>query len=123
MCRLPGMLPERHRRAGQVACASLDDLVGTSEQRRGDCKAKSLGGLETDGEDVVCRLLHRQVARLRPAEDTVDEGGSMAKCEMGVRLERTIAQQATSLGKLTVSVGRSQPVLQRPLRQRFHYAR
>jgi len=51
----------------KVQCSKvclLDHLVGDREQRRGDCDAKCLGGLEVDREVKLGRHLYGQIGRL-----------------------------------------------------------
>src|SRR5215510_5777766 len=51
---------------------SLDHLVGEREQPIGQIEAKRLSGLQVDDQLVFGRLLHRQIARLLAAQDTID---------------------------------------------------
>ena len=50
-------------------CRSLDDLVGTGEDRRRDRQAKRLGGLEVCDQLEGRRLLNRQIGRLLPLQN------------------------------------------------------
>ena len=54
---------------------SLDDLVGASEQRRWNLKAKGFGGLDIDHELILGWCLHRQVGGVLALEDAVDVAG------------------------------------------------
>src|ERR1043166_10165130 len=60
---ITGPLITQQTRAGAANC-SLHDLVGAGEQRRWDCKAKCLRGLEIDHELETRWLLYRQVGWL-----------------------------------------------------------
>jgi hypothetical protein len=54
----------------------LDHLVGGREQRRGDCDAKCLGGLEVDREYKLSGQLYGQISRLFAPQNAVHiEGG------------------------------------------------
>ena len=56
--------------------ALFDHLVGDREQRRGDCDAKCLGGLEVDREVKLGRHLYGQIGRLFAPQNAVHiEGG------------------------------------------------
>src|SRR5215475_6506033 len=54
---------------------SLNQLIGAQQQRFGNFQSKRLGGGEVDDEMELSRLLDRDVARLRPAQNFVDEFG------------------------------------------------
>ena len=58
---------------------SFDHLVGAGEQRRGDCKAERLGGLEIDGQVEFGRLDNRQVGRFGTPKNAPDVVASLAK--------------------------------------------
>jgi hypothetical protein len=55
-----------------VARLSLDHLVGAGEQGGWDIDADRLGGLEIENQLEFGRLLDRNVARLRTAQNLVD---------------------------------------------------
>ena len=57
----------------------FDHLVGAQQERFGDSQAERLGGGEVDDEIEFSRLLDREVARLRPAQDLVDHVGGAPK--------------------------------------------
>jgi hypothetical protein len=59
-----------------VAKGLFDQLVGGSEQRGRNGESKRLGGLEIDDEIEFGRLLDRDIAGLRPAQNLVDKIGS-----------------------------------------------
>ena len=48
---------------------SLDHLVGAQQERFGNREAERLGGGQIDDEIEFGRLLDRNVARLRPAQN------------------------------------------------------
>src|SRR6185437_16252190 len=65
---------------------SLDQLVDAQEKRLWDCQPERLGGLQTDDEIVLGRLLHRDVGRLRPAQNLVNKiGGTPVICRAAAR--------------------------------------
>jgi len=49
----------------------MSNLVGDREQRRGDCDAKCLGGLEVDHEFKLGRQLHGQIGRLFAPQNAI----------------------------------------------------
>jgi hypothetical protein len=54
----------------------FDDLVGDREQRRGDCDAKCLGGLDVNHEVKLGWQLYGQIGRLFAPQNAVHiEGG------------------------------------------------
>src|SRR6516164_6951889 len=59
-------------RLSQQHSCSFDHLVGEREQPVGQIEAKRLSGLQVDDQLVFGRLLHRQIARLLAAQDTID---------------------------------------------------
>src|SRR6516165_3130006 len=57
----------------------FDHLVGANQNRWGYRKAKRLGGLEVQDHLEFCRKLHREIGRLRAAENAIDIGGGATK--------------------------------------------
>src|SRR6516164_11260764 len=51
----------------------LDDLVRKGQEGRGHFQVGGLGRLEVNDEEVAGRLLERQVGRIGPFEDAVDQ--------------------------------------------------
>jgi hypothetical protein len=70
---------------GAANCSLFDHLVGDGEQRRWNFEAEYFGGGEVNDEIELGRLLDRQVARLRPAQNLVDEVGSAPPQDREVR--------------------------------------
>ena len=52
-------------------CSLFDHLGGDREQRRGDCDAKCLGGLEVDREVKLGRHLYGQIGRLFAPQNAI----------------------------------------------------
>jgi len=50
----------------------FNDLVRAQQERLRDCQPERLGGRQIDDEIEFGRLLDRDVARLRPAQNLVD---------------------------------------------------
>src|SRR5689334_13696418 len=63
--------------------ALLDQLVGTGEQRGGNCQAERLCRLKVDNELKLCWLLDGKVCRLGTSEDPVNVSGC-APIEIGI---------------------------------------
>src|SRR5215470_11082368 len=57
----------------------LDHLVGAQQNRLRYRKAKRLGGLEVHGHLKFCRKLHREIARLRAAQNAINISGGPTK--------------------------------------------
>ena len=55
--------------------SSFDHLVGAQQERFRDRQAERLGGREIDDELEFGRLLDRDIAGLRPAQNLVDQLG------------------------------------------------
>jgi hypothetical protein len=49
--------------------ASFDHRVGAQQERFRDCEAERLGGRQIDDQIEFCRLLDRDVGRLRPTQN------------------------------------------------------
>ena len=75
-------------------------------------ETKRLGGLEVDDEFELGRLLYGQFARLGSLQYLVHLLGS---APIEVPIVRPIGHEATSLRRVSVSVHRRQPVLDRKL--------
>src|SRR5262245_32406897 len=69
---LPG--PDLHRLIAPAlaGAVSFDHLVGTQQNRWGYGETERLGGLEVDDHLKFYRKLHREIARLRAAQDAID---------------------------------------------------
>src|SRR6516162_4184807 len=105
----------RCKRAGtstgsRLAHHSLDNLVGTGEDRRRDRQAERLRGLEVDYQLECGWLLHRQVGGLFTLEDPP---GVNAELVNGSSDARSIGDQATGRGELALHVDRRNRITSR----------
>src|SRR5215813_10783180 len=75
--RYPLLGPDFHRldRTSLRLAHSLDHLVGERDQLVWNLEAECLRGRAVDDEIEFGRLLDRNIARLRPAQNLVDEVG------------------------------------------------
>src|SRR5262249_30237219 len=73
----------------------LDHVVGAEEDRWRDGQPERLGGLEIDDQFERGRSLDRQIGRLRPLQDPVDEVGLPPA---NLRSARPIGQQHPGIG-------------------------
>jgi hypothetical protein len=79
---MSALRPEADIRAGlqhvcfanteNISPTSINDLVGSHEERWRDREAKRFGGLHVDDEVEVRGALERQLTRLRSIEDALD---------------------------------------------------
>src|SRR3989440_3105195 len=100
--------------AREQACAGLlDHLIGACEHGRRNVEAKRLGRFHVD-HHLVRRLLDRQIGRLGALQNLVHKA---SRSSPTVTQINAIAQQSTSLDKLTVGVDHRQP---RGCRQRHN---
>src|SRR5262249_12929679 len=75
----------------------LFDHLGGAQQDRGRyCKTERLGGLEVDGHLELARKLHREIARLRAAQNAIDIGGGATEVVYQVG---SVGKQAAVSGK------------------------
>src|SRR4030095_2798374 len=91
--------------------ASLDHLVGASEQRRGHLEAEHLGGRQIDDEFELGRLLDRNFAWLRTAQNLVN---IVRGAPILVREVCSIGHQTSGFDELPVTEHRRQSCAQRP---------
>jgi hypothetical protein len=88
----------------------FDHLVGTMQERLGDRQPERLGGLEIDDEIKFGRLLDRDIAGFRPAQNLVDQPGGAPE---QVREVCRIGHKTPSCDQLPKTVHRRQSRTQR----------
>src|SRR5215471_19109525 len=71
----------------------FDNLVGTSEQRCGNCEPERFSRDQVNNQVKFCRLLDRNVGRYRSAQNLVDVAGSASEqvrvvCSIGHQTRR-----------------------------------
>ena len=76
---------------GAGACL-FDHLVGAQQNRREYGKTERLGSLEVHDHLELARELHREVARLRAAQNAIDISGAATP---GVASKRSITKAIT----------------------------
>src|SRR5262245_27701234 len=81
----------------------FDHLVGAKQNRWGHGKAERLGGLEVDDHLKFCRKLHREIARLRTAQDAIDICGGATK---GLYQVGSVGEQAAVSDKVRCDIDR-----------------
>ena len=81
----------------------FDHLVGAKQDRLRHHKAERLGGLEVHNHLKFCRELHREIARLRSAQDAVDIGGGAT---IGVYPVGSVGEQIAVPGKVRCRINR-----------------
>jgi hypothetical protein len=88
---------------GPGARLLLDHLVGPQPNRWGHLKTKRLGGLEVQDHLELGRKLHREIARLRAAQNAIDIGGRATKV---IYLVNSVGEQAAVSGKVRHGIDR-----------------
>src|SRR5262245_2153246 len=82
---------------------SLDDVVGTGDQRRGHSKAEGLGSFKVDDQLVLCWQLNWKIARFLAPENAGDINASTA---ISVGLTCSVTDQPPSIDKSAVKITR-----------------
>src|SRR5262249_23268291 len=77
VCTNDPEMPERKRGGKERASTmpSLDDLVGTAEDRQRNGQAERIGGLQIDDQLEFRRLLDREIGRVGALQGPVDVVG------------------------------------------------
>src|SRR5262245_42274200 len=86
----------------------FDNLISAREERRRHFDAERLSGFEVQGHFKFCALLYGQFARFFAFENAASVDASQT---VRVGNAATIADQATGLDKLAVSLGRRYSVI------------
>src|SRR5215475_1891904 len=81
----------------------LDHFVGAQQNRWGYRKAKRLGGLDVHDHLVFHRKLHREIARLRAAQNAIDISGGATPVVYEVD---SVGEQAAVSGKGRFAIDR-----------------
>src|SRR5262249_29284970 len=91
-----------------AASNSFDHLVAAGEQCWRNGEAERLRRFQVDDQLEFSRLLHGEIARLRPVEDLAHK----ARCpEIKVRVAHAVGYQSSVLDKLPSEINRGQLVL------------
>src|SRR4030095_6578605 len=102
----------RPRRSVTGQPSLRNDVIRTDQDRLGDRQAESLRRLEVDDQFELCRLLDREVSRVRPFQVLVHIGGGAA---IKICTVRAVAQEAARLHVFSRSEHRWQLMRQREL--------
>src|SRR5215471_6464316 len=81
----------------------FDHLVSTQQDRLRHRQTERLGGLEVHGHLEFCRKLHREIARLRAAQNAIDISGGATK---EVYLVGSVGKQTAVSGKERLRINR-----------------
>src|SRR5262245_56238568 len=87
---------------------SLDDVIGSQQQRRRDGEAECFGSLEVDDELKLGRLLDGEFCRLRAFEDLVNKAG---RSVILVKVALSVADQPSDIGIFLHCINRRKPML------------
>src|SRR5215831_5251346 len=89
---------------------SLDHLVGAGEERFGDGQPERLGGSQVDHELELGRLLDRDVAWLRAAQNLIDILGGAAP---QFHIDGSVGYEPSGFDIFALAMHRRQPRAQR----------
>src|SRR6516164_2840589 len=94
----------------QTWAASLDHLVGRSEQIWWNGKAERLGGVEIDHKLKLAGPHNWQVGRFLAFENPAGVDAALTVC---LGNARSVAHKAAGFGKLTQGIDRKDPMVSR----------
>src|SRR5262249_49009570 len=93
----------QHRTHAVQQTSPINQLVGALLEEPGHVQAERLGGLEVHDHLVFHRKLHREIARLRAAQNAIDVAGGATK---GVYQVGSVREQTAVSGEVRLVIDR-----------------